>query len=151
MRSDVSMQHIRTIGSFYLNDDDSLTYSTTLECFSSEVLPNTLLVENRKDVSLMTYSGAMLLDKTTETLDLTSLLRLHTEFSAVQITRRRATMYLASLKVSLDSFLRPETHQLYLKQIAHYFAAFHEMLAIALKGVRTLRAVNSNNVSRDSN
>lgn len=136
MESDASMQHIRIIGSFYLNDDDSLTHSTTLECFSSEVLPNILLVENRKDASLMTYSGVLLLDKTTETLDHTGLLRLHTEFSAVQVTRRRDTIYLASLEVSLDPFLRPDTHQQYLEQIAHYFAAFHEMLAITLKGFR---------------
>ena len=137
MESDESMQLIRTIGIFYCTNDGNLDYVTTKECFSSDPLPDTLLVIDRAKSSLMAYSGLFLLYKTSNNLDYKNFLRLHDEYSAVQITSLIGTLYFSSLKISLDSFLMIDTRQQYLEQISRYFVAFREMFANTFIDVQT--------------
>ena len=137
MESDESLQLIRTIGIFYCSNNENLDYVTTRECYSSDPLPDTLLVIDRAKSSLMAYSGLFLLYKTSDNFDYQNFLRLHDEYSVVQITSQKGTLYFSSLIISLDSFLMIDTRQQYLEQISHYFAAFREMFANTFIDVQT--------------
>ncbi|MHA2248316.1 MAG: hypothetical protein ACXADY_25425 [Candidatus Hodarchaeales archaeon] len=121
MEMDESMQLIRTV-EFYYTNNQNLDYFTTQECYSSDPLPDTLL---------------FLLYKTSDNIDFKNLLRLHDEYSAFQITNRKGTVYLSTLKISLDSFLMTDTRQQYIEQITQYFAGFREMFAKAFMDVHT--------------
>ena len=137
MEMDESMQLIRTVGGFYYTNDENLDYITTQECYSSDDLPDTLLVIDRAKSTLMVYSGLFLLYKTSDNIDLKNLLRLHEEYSAQQRTSRRGTVYLSTLKIALDFFLMIDTRQKYIEQITQYFAGFREMFVKAFMDVHT--------------
>ena len=137
MEMDESMQLIRTVGCFYYTNDENLDYITTQECYSSDDLPDTLLVIDRAKSTLRAYSGLFLIYKTSDNIDLKNLLRLHEEYSAQQRTSRRGTVYLSTLKIALDPFLMIDTRQQYIEQITHYFAGFREMFAKAFMDVHT--------------
>lgn len=137
METDENMQLIRTIGAFYYTDDENLEYITTKECYSSDTLPDTLLVIDRAKSSLMAYSGLFILYKTSDNINFTNLLRLHEEYSAVELTSKKGTVYFSSLRISLDPFLMTDTRQQYIEQITHYFTGFREMFAKTFTDVRT--------------
>lgn len=136
MEMDESMQLIRTIGAFYSTNDENLEYITTQECYSSDDLPDTLLVIDRAQSSLVAHSGLFILYKTSDDIDYKNLFRLH-EYEAVRKTSRIGTVYLSSLNISLDPFLMLDTREQYLKQITDYFAGFRERFAKAFKDVGT--------------
>lgn len=137
MENGESMQLIRTIGVFYYTNDENLEYSTAQECYSSDALPDTLLVIDRAKSTLKAYSGLFLIYKTSDNIDLKNLFRLHDEYTAVKKTSKKGTVYLSTLKIALDSFLMIDTRQKYIEQIKHYFDAFREMFAKAFMDVHT--------------
>lgn len=137
MELDESLKRIRTIGAFYYLDEENLEYIATKECYSSDALPDTLLVIDRVESSLVAYSGLFILYKTSDNIDFERLLRLHEEFEAVQRTSRKGTVFHSSLRISLDPFLMTDTRQQYIEQVTHYFTSFREMFAQAFMDVRT--------------
>ena len=131
------MHLIRTIGAFFYTDDENLEYITTRECYSTDALPDTLLVIDRAKSTLVAHSGLFLLYKTSDNYDFNSLIRLHEEFEAVERTSKRGTVYISSLRISLDPFLMTDTRQQYIEQVTHYFTGFREMFAKTYMDVRT--------------